>query len=164
MGETAREATAEPYHDGFLPGLPGEVSGIGGLAGTGNAKIYIQLERMPWVPGTVQEEPEKSNPENIFHIKNLNFSGKGTERGGAGFRSAAAPSPSNMEHALEHHNADADQGNGAGHQEQGRIANCVSDALDPAKSGGKNRANRREHAGQSTNGSTLHNVSLLSIF
>jgi len=82
---------------------------------------------------------------------------KEAERGGAGFRSAAAPSSSDMEHALEHRHTDADEADHTAHQEQGRFGNRGGNALDPAESGGEHRGNGGQHVGKSTSGSAFHN-------
>ena len=69
VSKAAGEASAESDHNGFLTGLFREVGGIGGLAGAGDAKINIQLERMLWMADVVQEEPGQGYPENVFHNK-----------------------------------------------------------------------------------------------
>jgi len=73
VSEAAGESAAEADNDRFFPGLFGEIGGISSLAGAGDAKVYIQLEGVPWMASTAQEEPKKGYPENIFHIEDLNF-------------------------------------------------------------------------------------------
>ena len=72
VGEAAREAAAKTYDDGFTLSLTGQIGRISSLSGAGNAKVYVELERVFRMTDTVQEAPENGYQENITHIINVN--------------------------------------------------------------------------------------------
>ena len=92
--QAARETTTQADHNTFMLRPTGKIGGKGSFTGARNAKIHIELERMPRVIGTLKTAPKNKQKEGhqISHTKKLLLKVHGqTQEGRGGFFTPPPP-------------------------------------------------------------------------